>query len=393
MKAYKYLIIGGGMTGDAAAKSIRKYDQQAEIGIISAEIHPPYKRPPLTKDLWKDKEFNSIWLKTEEKMVDVILDTRIVDLDLNTKRVKDDEGNEYGYEKLLLATGGSVRRLPFGSDHILYYRYSTDFLTLKREAETKDHFTVIGGSFIGSEIAAGLRMNGKDVTMLFPEQGICANIFPPDLSEYISDYYRDKGVKVLSGELAQAVERDNERWKLSTESSEILTDFVVAGIGIQPNTSLAVNAGLKVDDGVVVDEYLRTSQPEVYAAGDVATIYNTILGRHIRYEHEDNAVKMGTHAGKNMVGRAARYDEYLPFFYSDLFDLGYEAVGVLDARLETLVDWQEKYKKGVVYYHDGGKVEGVLLWNVWGALDDARKIIKNTHENPVDPVDLLGKIT
>lgn len=392
MKAFQYLIVGGGMTGDAAAKAIRKEDRNADIGLISAEGKPPYKRPPLTKDLWKGGDVNKIWLNTEEKGVEVILDTPVVRLDLGTRQVEDEQGNLYGYDKLLLATGGSVRKLPFGAEHILYYRYASDYFTLNREAENKNHFTVLGGSFIGSEIAAGLKMHEKDVTILFPEQGICANIFPIELSEFINDYYREKGVNVLAGQLAKGIDREKDQWKLITDQEHILTDLVIAGIGIQPNTSLAVEAGLQVDNGIVVDEYLLTSDPNVYAAGDVATIYNKILGRNIRYEHEDNAIKMGEMAGKNMSGKAEHYDEYLPYFYSDLFDLGYEAVGVLDARLETYGDWQEKYKKGVIYYHDQGKVKGVLLWNVWGALSDARQVIRETHANPVDVGDLKGRI-
>ena len=392
MKNYKYLIVGGGMTADSAAKTIRKYDRNATIGLIGSENDPPYKRPPLTKGLWKDADFDSIWLKTGDKDVDVISNTRVTSLDLPHKQVEDENGEHYAYEKLLLATGGSVRRLPFGDDHILYYRYAADYLALRREAENKHHFTVMGGGFIGSEIAAGLRMIGKQVTILFPEDGIGALVFPADLSQFINDYYREKGVNVLTGELGTALEPDNSRWKLITDAREIVTDQVIAGIGIRPNTALAADAGLKVDGGILVDQNLLTSHDDVYAAGDVATIHNTILDRNIRYEHEDNAVKMGEAAGKNMTGKAERYDNYLPYFYSDLFDLGYEAVGTLNPKLDITADWQEKYKKGVIYYHQDGQVKGVLLWNVWGAIKKARALIEETHQQPVDSVDLKGRI-
>ena len=149
---------------------------------------------------------------------------------------------------------------------------------------------------------------------------------------------------------------------------------VIAGLGIVPSVELARQAGLTVSDGIEVDERLRTSQPEIYAAGDVAQFFNPALGKRMRVEHEDNANTMGKVAGQNMAGADLRYD-HLPFFYSDLFDLGYEAVGDVDARHETVVDWKEEFREGVVYYLDGGRVRGVLLWNTWGQVDAARALI------------------
>ena len=392
MKVYPYLIIGGGMTGDAAAKAIRELDKNAEITIIGAEQHPPYKRPPLSKGLWKDAALDSIWLKTKDKNINLILGTRISTLDTIHKQVIDEQGNRYGYNKLLIATGGTVRKLPFGGDAILYYRYLDDYFTLSKDAEDKQHFTVLGGGFIGSEIAAGLRMRGKDVSMVFPETGIGALVYPYGLSQFINEYYREKGIQVLTGESAKELLQDQKRWRLITDHYNLLTDRVVGGIGIKPDVELAEKAGLKIDKGILVNETLQTSANDVYAAGDVASIYNTVLNKQLRYEHEDNAIKMGTAAGKNMVGLATRYDTNLPYFYSDLFELGYEAVGTLDSRLEIFEDWQEKYKKGVIYYLNAGKVQGVLLWNVWGQVKAAREIIRETQEKTVNPSDLSGRL-
>jgi NADPH-dependent 2,4-dienoyl-CoA reductase/sulfur reductase-like enzyme len=148
----------------------------------------------------------------------------------------------------------------------------------------------------------------------------------------------------------------------------------VAGIGIQPNLDLAKLAGLQTADGIVVDESLRTSQPDIYAAGDAAFFFNPALDRRLRVEHEDNANTMGRMAGRNMAGGAEKYS-HLPFFYSDLFELGYEAVGDVDSRLSTLADWKQPHREGVVYYQKEGMVRGVLLWNVWGQVDAARELI------------------
>jgi NADPH-dependent 2,4-dienoyl-CoA reductase/sulfur reductase-like enzyme len=152
-------------------------------------------------------------------------------------------------------------------------------------------------------------------------------------------------------------------------------DAVVAGIGIQPNVELAQAAGLTVEDGIHVDKYLRTSRPNIYAAGDVAAFYSPSLDKRLRFEHEDNALTMGQQAGRNMAGAQDAYT-HLPFFYSDLFDLGYEAVGEVDARLDTLVDWKEPFREGVVYYHADHRVRGVLLWNTWDQVDNARRLIE-----------------
>jgi NADPH-dependent 2,4-dienoyl-CoA reductase/sulfur reductase-like enzyme len=160
----------------------------------------------------------------------------------------------------------------------------------------------------------------------------------------------------------------------TTRGDEIPVDVIVAGLGIQPNVDIAEQAGVHVENGIVVDEMLRTNVPDIFAAGDVANFYNPQLGTRIRVEHEDNANSMGAAAGKSMAGQGAPYT-HLPFFYSDLFQLGYEAVGELDPRLETEADWKDPFREGVVYYLKDGRVRGVLLWNTWGQVDNARALI------------------
>jgi NADPH-dependent 2,4-dienoyl-CoA reductase/sulfur reductase-like enzyme len=200
-------------------------------------------------------------------------------------------------------------------------------------------------------------------------------MFPADLSQFVTEYYRQKGVQVWSGESVAGIERKGEKLVLKTKSRrEVAVDGIVAGLGIEPNLDLARKAGLETGDGIVVDELLRTSRPDIYAAGDVASFYNPALDRRLRVEHEDNANAMGRHAGRNMAGKTEPY-QHLPFFYSDLFDLGYEAVGELDSRLDTVASWKEAHREGVVYYQKEGRVRGVLLWNVWGQVDAARELI------------------
>jgi 3-phenylpropionate/trans-cinnamate dioxygenase ferredoxin reductase component len=375
MREYHYLIIGGGMTADAAVSGIREVDPKSSIGLISSDTDPPYDRPPLTKSLWKGKPLDSVWRHTKEHQVDLRLGRTVTAIDVEHKRAGDDRREVYSFQKLLLATGGSPRRLPFGGEDIIYYRTLQDYRRLRDLTAKGTRFAVIGGGFIGSEIAAALTMNQKKVVMLFPGKAIGDRMFPAELAQFLNDFYREKGVEVLTGDSATGLEPRNERWLLKTQTGrEITVDGVVAGLGINPNLDLARMAGLTTEDGIVVDEFLRTSHPDIYAAGDVAFFYNPALDRRLRVEHEDNANTMGRLAGRNMAGASEPY-HHLPFFYSDLFELGYEAVGELDSRLSTLADWKDPHREGVIYYQKEGRVRGVLLWNAWGQVDAARELI------------------
>jgi 3-phenylpropionate/trans-cinnamate dioxygenase ferredoxin reductase subunit len=390
MASYKYLIIGAGMTADAAVRGIRELDPQSSIGLIGKDHNPPYNRPPLSKGLWKGKSLDSIWRRTQTFSVDLHLGRTARSIDLHNKVVRDDQGEDYSYEKLLLATGGTPRKLPFDSENIIYYRTLEDYLHLRELSNAAEHFGVIGGGFIGSEIAAALTINGKKVSMIFPDAGIGAHIYPRELSEYLNSFFHQKGVDVLSGVRVQGINVQNSSYELVTDhGNKIRVDGVIAGIGILPNVELAQSAGLKVSNGIVVDDTLHTSHPDIFAAGDVAEFNNPTLGKRLRIEHEDNANTMGKQAGRNMAGANEPY-HHLSFFYSDLFELGYEAVGELDSRLETYVDWKEKFKKGVIYYLAGGRVRGVLLWNVWESIPKARALI--AESSPFSAADLKGRI-
>ena len=390
MKSYKYIIIGGGMTGDSAAKGIREIDKNGSLALISKESHLPYDRPPLTKDLWKGKEVEKIYRGTDKINAEIFLDTEIVSINPANNEITDKKNNKYTYEKLLLATGGKVIKLPFGEEHILYYRTLRDYEKLILLTKTKNDFIVIGGGFIGTEIAAALSMNGKKVTIVFPEKLIGGRVFPKDLAEFVTKFYKDKGVIVKSGESALGIEKKGEKLVLTTSSGkELKTDSVVGGIGIRPDIELAKKAGIKTDNGIVVDEYLRTSADNIYAAGDNANFYNPALDKRIRIEHADNANKMGKHAGLNMAEKNEPFN-YLPFFYSDMFELGYEAIGELNSTYDAFSDWIEPFRKGVVYFLNNGKVRGVLLWDVWGKVDEARELIASKKE--YKPEELKGKI-
>ncbi|MGA9364035.1 MAG: FAD-dependent oxidoreductase [Bacteroidota bacterium] len=390
MSDFQYLIVGGGMTADAAVRGIRQVDTSGKIGIISNEGHPPYNRPPLSKALWKGESLEKVWRKTPTENVEIQLSRTATSIDTKKNCVVDDGGTIHSFEKLLLATGGRVRRLPWNMEGIVYFRTLDDYQKLRALTEQGERFAVIGGGFIGSEIAAALTMNRKSVTMIFPEEGIGARVYPSALSRFLNSFYQAKGVEVFAGHQVSDIEKRGTKFIIRTpDGKQWEVNGVVAGIGILPNVELAQSAGLAVENGIRVDEFLRTTHPDIFAAGDAANFYDPALGNRIRVEHEDNANMTGEIAGKNMAGSAIPY-QHLPFFYSDLFELGYEAVGELDAHLEIVEDWKEEFHEGVVYYMKAGRVRGVLLWNTWGQVDAARKLI--AERGPFKAENLKGRL-
>jgi len=390
MPHYPYLIIGGGMAAAAAVEGISEVDGKKEIAVISSDTQKPYDRPPLSKALWKDdKKVEEVFRPLSEQATFHGWRT-ITKLEPNEHRATDDQGVVYSYDKALLVTGATPRRLPFGGDNIIYFRTLDTYRQLRGLAEKHDNFAVIGGGFIGSEIAAALAMNGKKVTMLFPDDGITSRIFPADVVAFLNDYYRQKGVELLAGQEVRDVEGSGSDLTITTASGrQIGANAVVAGVGVIPNVELAKAAGLQVENGVVVNERLQTSHPDIYAAGDVANYPDAVLGMRRRVEHEDAANSMGKVAGRAMAGQGEKYS-YSPMFYSVLFELGYEAVGELDSRLETVADWQKKYDTGVIYYLRDKRVRCALLWNVWGKVDEARALIAEVKE--FSPKELAGVI-
>jgi 3-phenylpropionate/trans-cinnamate dioxygenase ferredoxin reductase subunit len=386
MKSYRYLIVGGGMAADAVCKGIRSLDESGTIGIVGEEPHPPYKRPPLTKGLWTGDDEEKIWRKTDEKGADLHVGRRVVSLDVAAKRVKDDAGDEYGYEKLVLAPGGTPRRLGGDDADVIYFRNLEDYRRTRALSDDGARFAVIGGGFIGSEIAAALCTAKRDVTIIVPEPGISWRNFPPDLSASVTEEYRQRGVSVWADSLVANVQRDGAETVVTLQDGRSLrADAVVAGLGIVPNVELAESAGFAVDDGIVVDEYGRVPGAEdVFATGDAVKFPSQALGKNVRVEHEDHANTHGRVVGANAAGAAEVYD-HLPFFYSDLFDFGYEAVGEADTRLRSIAAWRDPMRKGVLgFVDDAGRPRGVLLWGIFGKVDAARELIRAGEPIGVD---------
>jgi 3-phenylpropionate/trans-cinnamate dioxygenase ferredoxin reductase subunit len=385
---YDYLIIGGGMTADTAAKGIREIDADGSIGIIGEESTAPFPRPALSKKLWTDDEFtedDAALGTADETGATLHLGARADTIDREARTVTTSTGDAFGYGRLLLATGGHPRQIPglTPSDRVIYYRTLEHYHRLRAAVGDHPHVAVVGGGYIGTEIAAALVQNGSTVTLIHPDDVLGSRTFPPVVADEVQTMFTEAGVTVHGGAKVEggSTSPDGVRLDLS-DGTTVAADLVVIGLGIEPAGVLARRSGLETssDGGIVVDERLTTADPDVLAAGDVAEYPDRILGRR-RVEHVDNANEMGATAGRILAGSDEVYD-HTPMFYSDLFDAWYEAVGTLDASLRTEVVDKEDGGK-VVYYVDGDEVVGVLLWKVGDGVEPAKKVLA-AHTVPAD---------
>jgi NADPH-dependent 2,4-dienoyl-CoA reductase/sulfur reductase-like enzyme len=402
---YKYAIVGGGNAAASAVEGIRAHDREGSILLLSRENHLPYKRPPLSKDLWFGKTtLNQISIHDDawyrENNVTPALRREVVELSAEDRALWDDHGERYGYEKLLLATGARPRMLGATNAHlepIHYYRSLEDYLGLRERLRSLQHVLVVGGGFISIEMAAALRHAGMEVTFVYPHEYPLQRVLPRDLGLHVADSYRQHGIETLSSDAVVAFEMRQDLVEAQTRlGNTITTQFVVAGVGADPSIELADAAGLQIGNGVEVDEYARTSDANIWAAGDVAEFPYLALGERTRIEHWDHAENHGRTAGENMAGAKKPYD-YMPFFWSDFFDMGWEAVGDVDASLDVDVVWLEPYQSGVVFYLRDDAIRGALLWNFWDHVDWARRLIREakpmSHEERVALVGEGAKAT
>lgn len=390
----EYLIVGGGMAADAAWTTLRRKAPDASLIMLSDEKYPPYQRPPLSKKLWTEQRMEDIWCPSGASP-NLRLTCSAISLDTSRHELTTATGEVYGYGKLLIATGGTPLHLSdlhaAEDPGVLYFRGVEDYVSLRRLAQNAHSIALIGGGFIGAELSAALTSLGKEVSLIMPESSILARVLPEELATRVTQVYQEHGIKIFSASRATSVKQTSKGFEVHLHSgSSISADVVVAGLGIRPNTSLAESAGLGVANGIIVDSHLRTSHADVYAAGDVAAFPWGGSGPTVRVEHEDNALSQGRLAARNMLGQNQVYS-HLPFFYSDLFQFGFEAVGRLDASLPVFSDWQVPGEEGVVYYLDQNRVVGILNWNVWDGIPEARRILQS-GQIINDPNTVKGRI-
>ncbi len=397
-QSYDYVIVGGGVAATSAVKGIRAEDGSGTIAVIGSEPDKPVYRPALSKDLWLKEdatlEGNSLAGDLEEDdHVDLVIDTTVTQIDPDAHAVRLADGTSVAYGKLLLATGAEPRTLALDpGPRVVYYRTSADYERLRALVGPDSHVVVVGGGYIGSEIASALVQNDVAVTLVLDLQDVQEQMFPRALAASLTKSFVDRGVTVVHGKVESGDDTGEDIRVRLEDGTEITGDAVVIGVGVLPRTGLAAAAGIDVDNGIVVDDHLRTSATDVYAAGDVASYPDALLGRR-RVEHVDHAEKSGELAGKAMAGSDDTYD-YTPFFWSDILDAGYEAIGETTSQHEMVEDWKDgEIGTGVVYYLKAGHVRGVLLWNVWDSVEKARGLIAETGNAPVEaPESLRGRI-
>jgi NADPH-dependent 2,4-dienoyl-CoA reductase/sulfur reductase-like enzyme len=382
MTAYTYIIVGGGLAGQRAAQGIRKVDTEGTSALITAEPHVPYERPPLSKGYLMGKEgLDAAYLQDEawydDSGIELMKDLRVSEIDAESHTITLGDGRELNYEKLLLATGGHASRLPIpGADlgDVFTLRTIEDSDAIREAADSGEHALVLGGSFIGSEVAASLTQIGLDVTMVFPESRLLRRVVPEAFSDFLHAKFESRGVRILSGTTPERLEGDGAVDRVLLSSGEMLpVDMVVMGVGIRLNTELAEHAGLELTgrDEVIVDEYLRTSHPDIYAAGDIAAWPDPTFDKRLRVEHWDVARRQGLRAGRNMAGEQKPYTS-LPYFFSDMFDLSFEVWGHLTSWDQAVLRGEIGSSKYKLFYFDQGKLVGVLTV---GRLGDVRSTI------------------
>ena len=381
---YDYVIVGGGLTGASAVEGIRELDKTGSILLAGEEDHLPYDRPPLSKKLWFGKmKVEDIFLHDHQfydtHAVTLALGTTMARIDPVKKIITNTDDEIFGYGKLLLATGCKVRTLtiPGGDlDDICYFRSLDDYLRTRGVAAEGKSAVVVGGGFIGSELVAALTINKLNVTMIFPGTLLCDRVLPDYLGRAVQRRYLEKGVRVLASDKPVSFSKKGIKFITRTEKGEeIESDLVIVGVGVIPEMELAKSGGMEVGNGIVVNEYLETSRLDIYAAGDNAFFPYQALGQSMRMEHWDNALNQGKWAGRNMAGAHEPFT-YQPYFFSDLFEFGYEATGEVDSKMETCADWRKENDTGVIYYLRDGKVRGVMMCNVWDKVETARELIK-----------------
>lgn len=371
METYQYVVIGGGLAGGQAVEGIREEDATGTIALVTQEPHRPYHRPPLSKGyLMGQQEESEVYLAPADRYakdeITLLTGIKAVGINRAAKTVSLDNGKQIGYEKLLLAMGGTAKRLPLPGHelgNVFTLRTIEDSDQIQTAAGKGKHALVLGGSFIGSEVAASLTMTGTKVTMAFPESRLLERVVPEAMSTWLHHVYADEGVTVLAGVTPDALsgEGDVERVRLSNGDT-LDIDLVVMGVGIRLNTGLAESLSLTTrsgDQAVVVNEYLRTDDPDIYAAGDIAAWPEPTFDKQLRVEHWDVAYNQGHAAGRNMAGAGEPYD-HLPYFFSDLFDLSFEVWGDLGAWDQTVQRGSLEDRAVAFYYFNDGELVGVL---------------------------------
>jgi 3-phenylpropionate/trans-cinnamate dioxygenase ferredoxin reductase component len=389
-----YVVVGANLTGGRAVEALRKEGFDGRIVLIGTEPDPPYERPPLSKEYLRgDMPREKIFIKPrewyDEQSIELRLSTTATRIDVSAQTVHVDEAEPVPYDKVLIATGGRERRISVpGNDleGIYYLRRVGDSDRIGAELQAGRRAVVIGAGFIGAEVAATARKKELEVTVLEMADVPLERALGREIGELYAGFHREQGVDLRTGEDLDRFEGDGRVERAVGKSGTTFDcDFVVVGVGIEPNVELAQDAGLTVDNGILVDEYCQTSDPNIYAAGDVANYYHPVLDQRLRIEHWANAQNQGAAAAKNMLGKREPYVE-LPWFWSDQYDLNMQLVGYASTWDEVVVRGDVSSRSFSAFYLKGSRLLATLAVNRFKDIRPSRELIK--QRVPLDAAQL-----
>ncbi len=367
--SYKLLIIGGGLAAVSTLDVLAKGKAAAGVAVLSDERHLPYDRPPLSKEyLLGQTPREGVFLKPEsfytENGIDVFLNTRAVQLDTTNRLVTTADGRSFRFEKLVIATGSELRVLDVPGKEltgVYYLRRLDDSDAIRSSAKDSTRAVVVGAGFIGLEVAAALRQMELEVTVLEMEKSLFPRLATPELSDFFLHYYAEKGVRFLFQERITAFEGGDRLKSVRTASgAKIPCDLAVVGVGVRPSTAFLDGSGLEISNGVIVNEFMETGVPSVYATGDVANYYDPVYKKHRRIEHWDNAAKQGQTAGWNILGERRPYTG-VSYFFSDVWDLHWQLVGDHEDADERIIRGSLKEMKFGLLYLKESRLRAMFL--------------------------------
>ena len=379
-----FVIVGASLAGAKAAETLRAEGFDGRLVLIGAEHERPYERPPLSKDYLRGEVGREkVYVHDEsfyaEHDIELRLGRSAVGLDTSIGQVALDDGNRLRYDRLLLATGAEPRRLSIPGealDGVLYLRSVADSDALRERLDRGGSVVVVGAGWIGAEVAASARQRGFDVTVIDPLSVPLERVLGPEVGAIYRDIHADHGVQMLLGTAVAAFEGVTAVERVRTSDGRQLDcDFVVVGVGARPRTAVAAQAGLYVDDGIVVDEHLQTSRPDVFAAGDVAMAHHPLYARRIRVEHWANALHQGPNAARNMLGRSEVYDR-VPYFFSDQYDVGMEYAGYARNWDRVVFRGDPTSREFIAFWLVGERVIAGMNVGVWDVTDRIQNLIR-----------------
>jgi 3-phenylpropionate/trans-cinnamate dioxygenase ferredoxin reductase subunit len=380
---HTFAIVGASLTGAKAAETLRDEGFDGRVVLIGAEHERPYERPPLSKDYLRGEvDRETVYVHPEgfyaEHDIELRLGRTAVSLNATGSELALDDGERLRYDRLLITVGAEPRRLsiPGGKlDGVIYLRSVEDCGALRDRLDRGGAVVVIGAGWIGAEVAASARQRGLGVTVIEPASVPLERVLGAEVGAIYRDIHVDHGVQMLLGTGVEAFEGDQAVERVRTsDGRELECDFVVVGVGVRPRAALAAQAGLAVDNGVLVDEHLQTSAPGVFAAGDVANAHHPFYGERIRVEHWANALHQGPVAARSMLGQSAGYDR-VPYFFSDQYDVGMEYAGYARSWDRVVFRGDPASREFIAFWLTGDRVVAGMNVNVWDVIDPIQRLI------------------